>query len=523
MSSIDLLPYEILQHVFLNLSPQYLCNACTRVSRAWCEVIQLPNTWKKPLLAKNGVDYSKACNMIETSLVTWISLGRALIEPTESFLLNYLQIDALLYNDIRSCKEFTFTQKSENYKGPFTIEQIRACTIKGYVKLICHNTKFVRCEDVSNLCLKTVKYDLSSEFLAIAAGDLFSEGFGPQLIKELMSTYKQKPKSIDAHRIIQFLAYVLSHVPLCDDIVKSQNFAPEFESSLAVLSPEHYKILTEAFSDRCKRALENKLPLSTFCFHGFRYSTVSQAKLLKRKKNVKQTDILWGIPEREIAIELTLMSHELMRESSCIDAAYNTNPSMQKLINKFNLHHGLVPQSVLSGESAKIRASRISYFIRLAEQLLSLGNTLDATAIISGIKTTPVFRLKVSWAKISKSTMKVYDSVSEQLSSNSSFVKLRRFCLDHSITGLPQVPYIGFYMTDFTFIRDGNSSQKPFFNLHKNSMLVKIVGRFNSNLKPCYGFKSIPWIKSFITGWEVTMDDNDLYNLSLKAEPRKKN
>ena len=65
-------------------------------------------------------------------------------------------------------------------------------------------------------------------------------------------------------------------------------------------------------------------------------------------------------------------------------------------------------------------------------------------ALLAGIKSTAVFRLKKTWAALSKPRKTDYEELEELMTRAASFSNLRRFMKE---APLPVVPYLGMHLT----------------------------------------------------------------------------
>jgi len=91
----------------------------------------------------------------------------------------------------------------------------------------------------------------------------------------------------------------------------------------------------------------------------------------------------------------------------------------------------------------------------------------------------------------------------------------------------PCVPYLGIYLTDLTFIEEGNKNylqdRKEFLNFNKRrwvSEIIKLIQKFQNS---DYILKPEPCLRTFLSDEELKtqlISENKMYELSLKLEPR---
>lgn len=73
--------------------------------------------------------------------------------------------------------------------------------------------------------------------------------------------------------------------------------------------------------------------------------------------------------------------------------------------------------------------------------------------ILAGLQTSAIHRLKKTWEKLETKFNELYNQLLNEISSRDNYKNYRDGL--HSISP-PCVPYLGVYLTDLTFIEDGN-------------------------------------------------------------------
>ena len=74
-------------------------------------------------------------------------------------------------------------------------------------------------------------------------------------------------------------------------------------------------------------------------------------------------------------------------------------------------------------------------------------------SIVSGIEKSAVYRLKKTWKVTPKKMVQAYSEVKELCDSKGNYKALR--AAGKTLTP-PIIPYLGVYLSDCTFIEDGN-------------------------------------------------------------------
>jgi len=84
----------------------------------------------------------------------------------------------------------------------------------------------------------------------------------------------------------------------------------------------------------------------------------------------------------------------------------------------------------------------------------------------------------------------------------------------------PTIPYLGIYLTDLTFIEDGNQNMDGnLVNFDKRYKVAAVIGEIQQYQRIGYDFAPYPQIQYWLTQLE-TVDEEEAYNISLRVEPR---
>lgn len=116
-------------------------------------------------------------------------------------------------------------------------------------------------------------------------------------------------------------------------------------------------------------------------------------------------------------------------------------------------------------------------------------------------------------------TMKLFEEVRMAMAPHKSY-KIYRERLQGDA---PCVPYLGIYLSDLTFIDEGNldflSQNDNLINFEKRVLTAKIVMKVQKFQKVPYIFQPVKEIQSYLTNLDF-LDEKETYSLSLLAEPR---
>ena len=85
----------------------------------------------------------------------------------------------------------------------------------------------------------------------------------------------------------------------------------------------------------------------------------------------------------------------------------------------------------------------------------------------------------------------------------------------------PTIPYLGTYLTDLTFIEDGNPDMDgPLVNIDKRYKVAAVIGEIHQYQRIGYQLEPHPAAQYFLQHLEC-VDEEEAYRISLKVEPRK--
>lgn len=150
-----------------------------------------------------------------------------------------------------------------------------------------------------------------------------------------------------------------------------------------------------------------------------------------------------------VAAQLTLMVFPMFQRiqpeelTSCGWSKNNkldVAPNVVAMTRHFNHVSFWVVQEVLNPLQVRQRAEVVSHFIRIAKKLHELNNLHTLMAVISALRSAPIFRLLKTWAAVPKKDVQLLERLGELFSDHNNSEKLRQ----HMDTlRLPCVPYLG--------------------------------------------------------------------------------
>ncbi|KZT11988.1 ras GEF [Laetiporus sulphureus 93-53] len=243
---------------------------------------------------------------------------------------------------------------------------------------------------------------------------------------------------------------------------------------------------------------------------------------------------LLDIDPIEIARQLTLMEaamYKKIRPMECLlrsreQKSGRSGDNFSSIIQLSNRIANWVMDSVLEREDSRKRAAIVKHFILVADRCRSLQNYSTMTAIVSGLATPPIRRLKRTWEQVNARIMSQLRMCESTIDSTKNFSNYRSTLARISP---PCVPFIGVYLTTLTFINDGaedriDGNMINFRKRQKAAEVIQDIKRWQS--KP-YNYQTVGSVLSYLEESFVKYADgfdyaDQFWNLSLEREPRER-
>jgi len=193
------------------------------------------------------------------------------------------------------------------------------------------------------------------------------------------------------------------------------------------------------------------------------------------------------------------------------------------MIHASNARTNWVCTEILSHSDLKSRALCLNKFIAVAEHSLALNNYNAVMEIFAALQCAPIHRLKQTWELLTPKSWETYDRLKKLWGAEGNWAALRETL--RKVTP-PCIPYLGFFLTDMTFINDGNPDCIPGTRLVNFSKwrtvagVLKEVMRFQEHPM---NFKPVRFIQDFLR-YAPIMDPDQQWDKSVAIEEsRKKN
>uniref|UniRef100_A0A4W6BQB2 Ral guanine nucleotide dissociation stimulator-like 3a n=1 Tax=Lates calcarifer TaxID=8187 RepID=A0A4W6BQB2_LATCA len=247
-------------------------------------------------------------------------------------------------------------------------------------------------------------------------------------------------------------------------------------------------------------------------------------------------------PVREIAEQLTRLDSDLFVRVvpfhclGCVwsqrDKKENRNlaPTVRATISQFNAVTNRVITSLLCPSSPAQRARIIERWIAVAQvRCRQLKNFSSLRAILSALQSNAVYRLKKTWAAVSRESMATFDHLCETfpdencvLTSREILVEVNTCGFEISIFSGGVVPYLGTYLTVLTMLDTAltDTVEGGLINFEKRRREFEILSQIRQLQTSCSRY-SLP-VNPHITAWlqaHTLLTDQESYELSRDLEP----
>ncbi|XP_032070315.1 ras-specific guanine nucleotide-releasing factor 2 [Thamnophis elegans] len=230
----------------------------------------------------------------------------------------------------------------------------------------------------------------------------------------------------------------------------------------------------------------------------------------------------------ELAEQITLLDHIVFRGIPYeeflgqgwmkLDKNERT-PYIMKTSQHFNDMSNLVASQIMNYTDISSRANTIEKWVAVADICRCLHNYNGVLEITSAFNRSAIYRLKKTWAKVSKQTKALMDKLQKIVSSEGRFKNLRETLKN---CNPPSVPYLGMYLTDLAFIEEGtpNFTEEGLVNFSKMRMISHIIREIRQFQQASYRIEHQQKVTQYLLDKSLIIDEDTLYELSLKIEPR---
>ncbi len=145
-----------------------------------------------------------------------------------------------------------------------------------------------------------------------------------------------------------------------------------------------------------------------------------------------------------------------------------------------------------------------------------MGNFNTLFAVLTGLHAHPITRLKFTRRDVALSQLNQLDSMYELMADGDS--KKYRKALRAAVP--PKIPYLGFILTQLTFIDDGNPDYlRNLINFRKRELIYNVISELFDLQNDPYSYPVDRVVHGLLSELP-SMELNELRQLSRKLEPQ---
>ncbi|GMK54214.1 hypothetical protein CspeluHIS016_0108000 [Cutaneotrichosporon spelunceum] len=257
---------------------------------------------------------------------------------------------------------------------------------------------------------------------------------------------------------------------------------------------------------------------------------ISKALMAQLSKNPPPNILITDFDTTELARQLTIMESKLfvaVAPEDLLQTGKKSVPELKALSTLSNQITGWVTDVILHELDTKQRGTLLKFFIKLADKCLALNNFSTLFAVLAGLNSSTIGRLKNTWAVLNPKYRLLMDrlrGVIEHTKNHAAYRARLREVTE------PCLPFLGLILSDVTFTQDGNPNTRPstispdiqLINQDKFSKLGRIAADFKRYQTP-FDFKEIEVVQRYLTRVLAERGSGSLdalYRKSLLLEPR---
>ncbi|KAF8133767.1 ras GEF [Boletus edulis] len=221
---------------------------------------------------------------------------------------------------------------------------------------------------------------------------------------------------------------------------------------------------------------------------------------------------------------------ELARQLTIMEGQEGSRPpvNVRAVSSLSTVITGWVAENILNEHDIKKRTHLVKFFIKVADRCTKLHNFSTPRSILAALDSSTISRLHQTWLGVPQKNKLQLEALRGLADHGRNYHEYRSKLRN---TAPPAVPFLGLYLTDVTFCREGNPSHresplvpgKKLLNFNKYHKLARIVQDMQRFQVP-YNLKKVPEVQQYLNvAFENSRhhgDLQDLYRRSLLVEPK---
>ncbi|VDM40634.1 unnamed protein product [Toxocara canis] len=206
----------------------------------------------------------------------------------------------------------------------------------------------------------------------------------------------------------------------------------------------------------------------------------------------------------------------------CHDGNLSQAPILERSISIFNSLSNWVQCMILNKGTPAERAEIIRKFVNVAKHLRKLNNFNTLMAVIGGVTHSNIARLSKTSSALSAEIKKDLAAFTQLLSTQSNFAHYRRVL--NETENCFRIPIMGVHLKDLIAlqVKEGDMDSSRMVTRSRVLNLAHLLSFFVSFSRMPHNFPdpSIDLINTLKVSLDIRYNEDDIYHLSLKREPR---
>jgi len=200
-------------------------------------------------------------------------------------------------------------------------------------------------------------------------------------------------------------------------------------------------------------------------------------------------------------------------------------PNLVKTIEYFNNITNWITTQIVTQGNEKDRIKMIRKFIKIMSFASKYNNFSTLREVCAAFQSSAVWRLKATWAQVErdKKIAEEHQRIRALLEPRKNF-KTYREALQKA--NPPCLPYLGQFLSDLTFIEDGNkdylilpSGRTDIINVEKMGKIATIIHQICLYQQHSYSFEKVDIIYQFFSSPLEHLSEKENYEKSREIEP----